>query len=742
MRVSDGGGGRLPVSRRKGRVNLRGAATAVFLACAAGSAASLWGVQPANAESAGILSEFSPKLGAGLSLGSPVTLTADTISYDEETGVALAEGNLEVGFGTQTIRADRIRYDTKSGEAEFAGHVLYEQDGDEFSFERIVLNLRSELGVLYNGRIRISSNNYQIASERFEKTGKRSFLIRKGELTTCPCEPEPDWKFGIGRSDVTIDGYAISRDVTFKIRGIPVLWFPWAAFPVKLARQSGLLLPAFSHSDSKGYSIQLPYYWAINRWSDATFTLDTMTKRGYRPEAEYRFVLNNASEGGVRATLYNDRVTEDTRYRFYGENRFRYSEHWSANARWDIPSDDQYYVDLVDEDILRTARHVPSRGFTAWKGSSDSQSLSVDWVTDLQGTPDDNTVQRLPEYTATILPRSLGKTGITAGGEWQATYFYRRAGDREVRGRGSADLARAFTLFPSVFFMPFLSLDLLGSVPTSDETGTRTGGRAIPNGGATLELDFRGEFRGRGEGRLVHIISPVAGFRFVPRVDQSDITVTDMWSRVGRQRQFLFSLYQRLLRVDESGPSEIALLELSWAIEAGDRNGTGSPYVDPLSPYVRTLRDQIDLAASRTVRNDSRSSDVFARFRVVPALNWRLSGEALFDPGNGMFTTALVGGEWRKDERTRALLEYRTTRDLAEDVHSLFNVRLFRFLGLETSADYSLKNQEMSNGSATLTFFPRSECWSVGFVVNKKTRPDETSFRLTFSLNGIGTIGM
>src|SRR3990170_2184770 len=247
MRVSDGGGGRLSVSRRKGRVNLRGAATAVFLACAAGSAASLWGVRPANAESAGILSEFAPKLGAGMFLGSPVTLTADTISYDEETGVALAEGNLEVGFGTQTIRADRIRYDTKTGEAEFAGHVLYEQDGDEFSFERIVLNLRSELGVLYNGRIRISSNNYQIASERFEKTGKRSFLIRKGELTTCPCEPEPDWKFGIGRSDVTIDGYAISRDVTFKIRGIPVLWFPWAAFPVKLARQSGLLLPAFSH---------------------------------------------------------------------------------------------------------------------------------------------------------------------------------------------------------------------------------------------------------------------------------------------------------------------------------------------------------------------------------------------------------------------------------------------------------------------------------------------------------------
>ena len=148
------------------------------------------------------------------------------------------------------------------------------------------------------------------------------------------------------------------------------------------------------------------------------------------------------------------------------------------NARWDIPSDDSYYVDLVDDDILRTSRHVPSRGFTAWKGSNDSQSLSVDWVEDLQGTPDDNTVQRLPEYTATILSRSLGNTGITAGGEAQATYFYRRGGDREARGRGSATLSRVFTLSPSVFFTPFGSLDFLGSVPTSDRTDTRSGGRS------------------------------------------------------------------------------------------------------------------------------------------------------------------------------------------------------------------------------------------------------------------------
>ncbi len=713
-----------------------------FFRCVMVSAAIFWAGQTAYAESEGILPDIAPTLAQGLLPGIPMILDADRISYDEETGVALAEGNVEVGFGAQKIRAERIRYDTRSGEAEFIGHVHYEQNGDEFSFERIVLNIRTELGALYNGRIRISSNNYQISSDRMEKIGKRSLSIRKGEITTCPCDPEPDWKFGVRKATVELDGYAVGRDVTFRIRGVPVLWFPWAAFPVKLTRQSGFLLPGFSHSDSKGYSLLLPYYWAINRWSDATFTLETMTRRGPRPEAEYRYVLNNASEGAIRATLFHDRDLEEMRYRFYGENRFRVSEHWSSNAGWDIVSDDQYYVDLVDEELLRTARHVPSRGFTAWKGSGDSHALAVDWVEDLQGTPDDNTVQRLPEYTGTILPRPLGRTGLTAGGELQATYLYRRAGDREVRGRGDAGLSRSFTLFPSVVFTPYLSLDFLGEAPTSDETAARSSGRFVPYGGGDLEMLLRRGFPGAGEGRLVHIVNPVAGFRFVPDVDQSNIPVYDMWDRVRPQQQVLLSLYQRLLRVGKGGLSELAFLELTWGIESGEQPMTQSPYVDPLSPYVRNLRAQIETAAGRPQQKDARSSDIFALFYVVPAVHWRVSGEALIDPGNGSFTTASASGEWRKDEWNRAALGYRATRDLSEDVFGLFHFRVFRSLGLETSASYSLRNQELTDGAVKFTIFPRSECWGLGIEVKKETRPDQTSFRLTFSLGGIGTIGM
>jgi len=680
--------------------------------------------------------------GSGIVLGGPVVLNADSLAFEEDTGVAIAEGNVEIGFGNRSIRADRIRYDSKTGEAELTGRVHYKDMGDEFSFDRIVLNIETELGVMYNGSIRLSTNNYQIFSEKFEKTGARSFRIQKGSLTTCPCDPEPDWKFDVRRSEVTIDGYAVGKDVTFKVRGMPVFWLPWAAFPVKLTRQSGFLMPSFSHSATKGYSFQLPFYWAISRWSDATVTLEHMSRRGLRPEVEYRYVLNPSSEGEVHATVYHDRKTEDDRFRFYGSNKHRNAEGWTSNARWDLASDDPFYVDLVETDILRTGRHVPSRGFVGRGSGENYGALSATWVQDVQNTPDGGTVQRLPEATATFLPRFAGIGGIEAGGELGVTHFYRRVGDRELRGRSYAELSRTFPLYPAVTFTPFLFLDLLGSVPTSDGNGTRSGGRILPGGGGHVEADFRKTFEREGGARLVHLVQSDVSFRFVPSVDQKEIPLTDQWSRIVEQRQLAFSVTQRLLRVDNvTGPYELASLALEWAVEMGDRKPTGSPYLDPLSPFVRSLRDQIDVAAGRVGRQREAASDLYARFLVRPSVPWSLSGETLFDTRDGRFTLAALGAEWKRSRESRAFLEYRISRDLSEDLHGQFDVRPVRVLGLKTDMNYSLQEGRLTEGTATLTVYPRSECWSVGLETSRKTRPDESSYKLLFSLKGIGTLG-
>jgi hypothetical protein len=86
-------------------------------------------------------------------------------------------------------------------------------------------------------------------------------------------------------------------------------------------------------------------------------------------------------------------------------------------------------------------------------------------------------------------------------------------------------------------------------------------------------------------------------------------------------------------------------------------------------------------------------------------------------------------------------VEYRVSRDLAEDLHGKLEVRPIRFLGLRTDLNYSIKQSRLTDGTASLTMYPRSECWNVGIETSRKTRPDESSYKILFSLRGIGGLG-
>jgi LPS-assembly protein len=672
----------------------------------------------------------------------PVTLDADTMTFDEDSGVANAEGHVVVGMGTRIIEADRIRYDSRTGEAEFQGHVHYKSEGDEFSFERIVLNIDTELGILYNGTIHLATNNYRVSSERIEKTGPRTFFVRKGSLTTCDCDPVPDWNFEIGRSTVAIDGYAVGKDVIFKIRDYPVLWLPWAAFPVKLSRQSGFLTPGYVHSKTIGNGLSVPFYWAVNRWSDATITLEASDKRGFRPEAEYRYVLNPGSQGAIRGSYLHDRQTGMDLYRVFGENGFRKGA-WTANGRWDLANNAAFYRDFVDTDLVRTARVVPSRFFVGRSGEGTGAALSTTWGKDIQGTPGaDNTVQRLPELYYSVLPMTIGGTGVDASGAVAGTRFYRKDGGGELRGRGSVELSRPITIIPSVFISPFAGADFLESSSTGERTvQDGSGGRLLPEAGVRGAATLWRYFQTSSGGSLVHSVNPSFRFLWVPRTEQSDIPITDQWSRIAGRRQLTMSLAQALHRIGpDEMPVELARLELEWAMDFNGRPATGSPYVDPLSPFVLTLRDQIDLNAGRP-KNSHSASDVMARLRFKPDPRWNVTGEMLFDPNDRRMTAASAGAEWKADKEHRASLEYRISRDLSEDLIGQAAVRIHRIVGLQASANYSIRNKDLTEGAATVTIYPRSDCWNVGFVVHRTTLPPDTSFRLVFGLRGIGNVG-
>jgi hypothetical protein len=265
-------------------------------------------------------------------------------------------------------------------------------------------------------------------------------------------------------------------------------------------------------------------------------------------------------------------------------------------------------------------------------------------------------------------------------------------------------------------------------------------GHVVPAGGVTLSAEAQRNYL-RSEGGFVHVVGGNLGYRYVSRVSQDDLPVVDRWSRLAPQNQFVVTIAQRFFRLSEgASPQELASLHLEWAYDVDGRDPALTPYVDPLSPFVRVLRDQIDLGVGRQL-GTSAASDIYAKLIVNPRERWSLQGEALFDPVEGTFWVGSVGGAWQKDDDHKVGLEYRATKDLADDLRALFAWRPWWFLRLQAQMNYSFRNSGLTDGSAGFIVNPKSDCWSIGFDVEKKTQPDDTSYRLLFGLKGIGSVG-
>jgi hypothetical protein len=190
-----------------------------------------------------------------------------------------------------------------------------------------------------------------------------------------------------------------------------------------------------------------------------------------------------------------------------------------------------------------------------------------------------------------------------------------------------------------------------------------------------------------------------------------------------------------------AAPKEILSFDIEWAYDLDRKDPSGTPYVDPLAPYIRALRDQIDTGAGLPPGQGAAASDVYARMRFAPAERWRFQGEALFEPGENTFTVAAVSGEYKRDEDHRVLAEYRLSRDLAEDVRGTFAWRMLRWLRFQAQVNYSVRNAYLTEGAVGVLVSPRSDCWSVGLTVERKTQPDDTNVKLSLVLKGIGSVG-
>jgi len=305
---------------------------------------------------AGLGKRTQPKEATILPSDIPIQMSAERLTYSNETNTYTARGNVTLSQGNTRLRADSIQYKADTGELSAKGGVIVRLGGDVVEAESVTIKLSTGTGVVFNGKLLLTKNNIYLEGKKLEKSGESTYHIEEGSFTTCD-GAIPDWRITGRDLDVTLEGYGTLKHGFFYVRDIPVLYVPWLIYPAKRKRQTGFLMPSMANSSLRGVDVQLPFFLNISRGMDATIVPRICTRMAAQAALEFRYF-----------------PYEDIRGNFYGE----YTYDWQYAPETNPKSHRFYFTWRHDQDLAPYIR-LKSNGswvsdrnyFEFWGGRVD-----------------------------------------------------------------------------------------------------------------------------------------------------------------------------------------------------------------------------------------------------------------------------------------------------------------------------------------------------------------------------------
>jgi LPS-assembly protein len=281
-----------------------------------------------------------------------ILIDADSMFRDSVKDTAELEGNIQIVYQGQHIRADKARVHMRAKQIELSGNVEIMDAKNTIRGERVYLDYENNTGVIHNGMVQ--SGQVMFSGTTLQKIGPEEFIVSEADYTACTNCPA-SWSFSGTTVRAEMGGYAYIKNGILRFWDFPVFWFPYLVVPLKSDRQSGVLTPGFENSNTGGFSVAVPYFWAINRNTDATITMKNYEKRGLKTDVEYRYLLNDTSDGTLNfASLYDNAFADEARL-----NNYRPAEEkGSPINRWYARY--QHYLDMPDDFVHRAQINLAS----------------------------------------------------------------------------------------------------------------------------------------------------------------------------------------------------------------------------------------------------------------------------------------------------------------------------------------------------------------------------------------------
>ena len=304
-----------------------------------------------------------------------VDFTADQVTYDDNTDIVTASGEVRMFREGNYLAADSVTWNRKSGEVYADGNVVVlTPQGDKLVGDHVKLTDTLQQGTVENLMV-VLEGGARIAATRGTRNGQTTVLdnaIYSPCTVTTPtgCPKRPSWAItAVQVIDDPAHERVIFKGGRFQLFGLTLPLLP--VFNVARGNEgaTGWLPPDFSLSSKKGFEIAEPYHWQIGPNRDFTLTPHIYT--GVLPaiEGKYR-ELNDLGAFQVGAfltygTIENvdpDVTSTRTGFRGYFEanGKAQLDPEWSITGSLRVASDKTMTrrYDITNDDRLRNVVNV------------------------------------------------------------------------------------------------------------------------------------------------------------------------------------------------------------------------------------------------------------------------------------------------------------------------------------------------------------------------------------------------
>ncbi len=218
-----------------------------------------------------------------------------------------------VTYGEATIEGELLTYDPSQRMITAEGLVRITEGDTIVAGERLTFNLADRTATIEQAELLDLRQGTRLKADRLRRVSKTHFQAENCTFTTC--DPKsPFWVVEGSTVDYYLENFATSTNTLVRIRGVPVFYSPFVAWPTVRKRKSGILPPKLvvTHSSARRYDLGLrfglPYFWAIDPEHDLTVTPEWVKNRGSGLTLDYHYAYTQGMTGSLSVQRYFETI--------------------------------------------------------------------------------------------------------------------------------------------------------------------------------------------------------------------------------------------------------------------------------------------------------------------------------------------------------------------------------------------------------------------------------------------------